>query len=354
MPPKRRQFLTGAATAGLAALAGCSGFGGGDDGDVAAEIGMVYATGGLGDDSFNDLSQRGVMEAEEDFDISYEETETEVVADFDSAQQSFAEQGMDLTVCVGFQQAEALQSNAQAFPDQDFMIIDTEVLQENGDPYDNVRNYLFAQNQGSFQVGHLAGLLTTEEFAAGDGETDPGETAVGFVGGLEGPLIEEFEAGYRAGVEFANPDVEVVSNYVGSFTDTAGGQEAALSMYQEEGVDIVYHAAGATGIGVFQAAAQEGRLAIGVDADQSLTTDFENVIVASMLKNVNEAVYDGVEETVNGEFEGGTEVLNLEDGGIGVAYGSQIGDAVPEEIKSALDESRTAIIDGEVDVPLEV
>ena len=354
MPPKRRQFLTGTATAGLAALAGCSGFGGGDDGDVAAEIGMIYSVGGLGDDSFNDLAQQGVIEAEEEFDISYEETETEAVADFDGAQQSFAEQGMDLTVCVGFQQANALQSNAQAFPDRDFMTIDTEVLQESGDPYDNVRNYLFAQNQGSFQVGHLAGLLTTEEFAAGDGETDPGETVVGFVGGLEGPLIEEFEAGYRAGVEYANPDVEVVSNYVGSFTDTAGGQEAALSIYQEEGADIVYHAAGATGIGVFQAAEQEGRLAIGVDDDQSLSTDFGNVIVASMLKRVNEAVYDGVEDTVNGEFDGGTERLDLEDGGIGVAYGDQIGDSVPDEIKSALEDSRTQIIDGEIDVPVEV
>ena len=354
MPSKRRQFLTGTATAGLAALAGCSGFGGGDDEDVAAEIGMIYSVGGLGDDSFNDLSQQGVVDAEENFDISYEETEAEAVADFDGLQQDFAEDEKDLIVCVGFQQAEALQGNAETFPDQDYMIIDTEVLQENGDPYDNVRNYLFAQNQGSFQVGHLAGLLTTEEFAAGDGETAPDETAVGFVGGLEGPLIEEFEAGYRAGVEYANPDVDVVSNYVGSFTDTAGGQEAALSMYQGEGVDIVYHAAGATGIGVFQAAEQEGRLAIGVDADQSITTDFENVIVASMLKRVNEAVYDGVEDTVNGEFGGGTEVLDLEDGGIGVAYGDQIGDAVPDEIRSALDESQSAIIDGEIDVPLEV
>ncbi len=354
MPPKRRQFLTGTATAGLAALAGCSGFGGGDDEDVAAEIGMIYSVGGLGDDSFNDLSQQGVINAEEEFDISYEEAEAEAVADFDGLQQDFAEDEKDLIVCVGFQQAEALSGNAETFPDQDYMIIDTEVLQENGDPYDNVRNYLFAQNQGSFQVGHMAGLLTTEEFAAGDGETAPDETAVGFVGGLEGALIEEFEAGYRAGVEYANPDVEVVSNYVGSFTDTAGGQEAALSMYQEEGVDVVYHAAGATGIGVFQAAEQEGRFAIGVDADQSITTDFENVIVASMLKRVNEAVYDGVEDTVNGDFEGGTERLDLEDGGIGVAYGNQIGDAVPDEIKSALEDSRSGIIDGEIDVPLEV
>jgi Uncharacterized ABC-type transport system, periplasmic component/surface lipoprotein len=280
MSSKRRQFLTGTATAGLAALAGCSGFGGGDS-DVAAEIGMIYSVGGLGDDSFNDLSQRGVINAEEDFDISYEEIQTEAVADFNGAQQSFAEDEVDLIVCVGFQQAEDLQSNAQTFPDQDFMIIDSTVTDENGDPFDNVRNYLFAQNEGSFQVGHLAGLLTTEEFSAGDGETNPDETAVGFVGGIEGQLIKEFEAGYRAGVNFANPDVEIVSNYVGGFTDTAGGQEAALSMYQEENVDVIYHAAGATGIGVFQAAEQEGRLAIGVDADQSLTTDFENVIVAS-------------------------------------------------------------------------
>lgn len=353
MPSNRRQFLTGTGAAGLAALAGCAGFGD-DDSDVTAEIGMIYATGGLGDDSFNDLSQAGALRAEEDFDISIQENEPEAVADFDGAQQSFAEQGMDLTVCVGFQQQEALEGNAQEFPDQDFMIIDETVLDEGGDPFDNVRNYLFAQNQGSFQVGHLAGLLTTTEFAAGDSATNPDETTVGFVGGIEGPLIEEFEAGYRAGVEYADPNIDVVSSYVGGFNDTAGGQEAALSMYQDEGADVIYHAAGATGIGVFQAAEQEGRFAIGVDDDQSLTTDFENVIVASMLKNVDEAVYDGIEGTVNDEFDGGTEVLDLEDGGVGVAYGDQLGDDVPDDIKAALDESRSAIVDGDVDVPTEV
>ena len=352
MPQKRRQFLGGATAAGLAALAGCSGFGGGDDG-AAADIGMIYATGGLGDDSFNDLAQAGAQRAEEDLDIAFDENEPGAVADFDPAQQSFAEDGKDLIVTVGFQQAEALSSNAGEYPDQDWMIIDSVVTNENDEPFDNVRNYLFAQNQGSFQVGHMAGLLTTEDFAAGDGETNPDETTVGFVGGIESPLIGEFQAGFEAGVEFANSEVDVVASYTGSFNDTAAGQEAALSMYQDEGADVIYHAAGATGIGVFQAAEEENRFAIGVDDDQSQSTDFENVIVASMLKNVDEAVYDGIELVVNDEFNGGTEVLELADNGVGVAYGSQLGDSVPDSIRSALEDSASQINNGDITVPTE-
>jgi nucleoside-binding protein len=343
----------GAATAaGLAALAGCSGSGGGDS-DAAADIGMIYATGGLGDDSFNDLAQAGAQRAEEELGITFDQSEPEAVSQFNSEQKGFAEGNKDLIVTVGFQQAEALSENAVSYPDQNWMIIDSVVTNENDEPLDNVRNYLFAANQGSFQVGNMAGLLTTEDFAAGDGETNPDETTVGFVGGVESPLIGEFQAGFEAGVEFANPEVNVVSSYTGSFNDTAAGQEAALSMYQDEGADIIYHAAGATGIGMFQAAEQEGRFAIGVDDDQSQSTDFENVILASMLKNVDEAVYDGIELVVNDEFSGGTEVLELADNGVGVAYGSQLGDSIPDSIKSALEDSASQINNGDITVPTE-
>ncbi len=352
MPQRRRQFLGAATAAGLAALAGCSGSGGGDS-DAAADIGMIYATGGLGDDSFNDLAQAGAQRAEEELGITFDQSEPEAVSQFNSEQKGFAEGNKDLIVTVGFQQAEALSENAVSYPDQNWMIIDSVVTNENDEPLDNVRNYLFAANQGSFQVGNMAGLLTTEDFAAGDGETNPDETTVGFVGGVESPLIGEFQAGFEAGVEFANPEVNVVSSYTGSFNDTAAGQEAALSMYQDEGADIIYHAAGATGIGMFQAAEQEGRFAIGVDDDQSQSTDFENVILASMLKNVDEAVYDGIELVVNDEFSGGTEVLELADNGVGVAYGSQLGDSIPDSIKSALEDSASQINNGDITVPTE-
>ena len=348
MARDRRRFLQAVSTAGLAAVAGCVGGFGDEETESAATVGMIYSTGGLGDNSFNDMAQQGVMAADEEFGVSYDETEPDTEGDFDSIQRDFAESGeYDLITCVGFQQEDPLADNAPEYPEQNFIIIDAVV-----EDADNVRSYVFGEHEGSFQVGHLAGLLTTEEFEAGDAATDPDEATVGFVGGIEAPLIRKFEAGFVAGVEHANPDVEVVTSYVGDFNDTAGGRETALSMYQDQGADIVYHAAGATGVGVFQAAESEGRLAIGVDDDQSVSEeDYADVIVASMVKGVDEAVIDAVADVVDDEFSGGVEELGLADDGVGVAYGQSIGDAVPDEIVSALEESEAAIVDGEIDVP---
>ena len=350
MVQNRRRFLEGASAIGLAGIAGCVG-GFGDDGDAAAQIGMVYATGGLGDDSFNDMAQQGVLDAREEFDISFDETEPGSEGEFDGAQRDFAESGeYDLICCIGFAQEDALSENAPEYPEQNFMIIDA-VVEE-----DNVRSYTFGEPEGSFQVGHLAGLLTDQEFAAGAGETNPEESVVGFVGGVESPLIESFQAGFEAGVEYANEDAEVVSSYVGDFNNTARGQEAARTMYQDQGADIVFHAAGRTGIGVFQAAQDEGRFAIGVDDDQSLSNpDYADVILASMVKRVDTAVYTAIESVVNENFEGGeTETLGLDQEGVGTVYGDTLGDEIPQEIKDQVDESRQAIIDGEIDVPTEL
>ncbi|MFC4541618.1 BMP family protein [Halosolutus amylolyticus] len=346
----RRTILKGTAIAGLTAMAGCVG-GFGDEGSADAQVGMVYATGGLGDDSFNDMAQQGIQQAEEDFDLAYDKTEPGSEGEFPSAQRDFAESGeYDLISCIGYAQAEALTENAEQYPDQNFMIVDSVV------EADNVRSYVFGEPEGSFQVGHLAGLLTTEEFSAGAGETNPDANVVGFVGGTESTLIESFQAGFEAGVAYANEDAEVVSSYIGSFNDTAQGQEAARTMYQEQDADIVFHAAGRTGIGVFQAAQEEGRFAIGVDDDQSLSNpDFADVILASMVKRVDTAVYSATESVVDDAFEGGqTETLGLEEEGVGATYGDELGDEIPQEIKDRVAESRQAIIDGEIDVPSEL
>ncbi|MXV62440.1 BMP family ABC transporter substrate-binding protein [Natronorubrum sp. JWXQ-INN-674] len=350
MPRDRRTVLKGAGVAGLTAMAGCVGGFGDEAEDTEARVGMVYATGGLGDNSFNDMAQEGVLTAQDDYDIAFDESEPESEGEFDGAQRDFAESGdYDLISCIGFAQEDALSGNAPEYPDQNFIIIDA-VLEE-----DNVRSYVFGEPEGSFQVGHLSGLLTGEEFSAGDGETNTDADVVGFVGGVESPLIQSFEAGFEAGVEHANEDADVVSSYVGDFNDTAGGQEAALSMYQDHDADIVFHAAGATGVGVFQAAESEGRFAIGVDADQSLTeSDYADVILASMVKQVDTAVYTAVESVVNDEFEGGeVEELGLEEDGVAAVYGDTIGDEIPDDVKDQLEESRQAIIDGEIDVPQE-
>jgi len=369
---RRRQLVkVGGASALGIGLAGCLGGGGGgtgeseDGGDETSgdgsdetttgggsggptDVGMVYATGGLGDNSFNDMAHQGVQDAADEFDVEFTNAEPGSPSEVANLQQRFAQSSdpdYDLIPCIGFVQQDPLSQNAANFPDQKFMVVDTTV------DADNVASYVFKEHEGSFQVGHMAGLLTQMDFSAGAGETTD-DAVVGFVGGKETPLIKKFEAGYRAGVDHANEDIDVRTAYAGSWSDTAQGQEIALSMYNE-GADIVYHAAGGTGNGVFKAAQEQGRFAIGVDADQSKSlAKYDDVILASMVKRVDEAVYRSIENVVDGEFEGGsTETLGLEQDGVSVVYGNNIGSEIPEDVKSALDESETGIVEGDIEVP---
>jgi len=313
--------------------------------DGTTDVGMVYATGGLGDNSFNDMAHMGIQRASEEFDVSFRNAEPTSPSEVESLQRRFAQSGVDLVCCIGYVQTSALQTNAERFADQRFMLVDSVVER------DNVANYTFLEQQGSFQVGHLAGLLTQRDFSAGAGETTD-DAVVGFVGGEEVPLIQRFEAGYRAGVAYANPDVAVRSAYAGAYNDPGTGQSIANSMY-DEGVDIVFHAAGGTGNGVFQAAQEQGRFAIGVDADQSESLpEYADVILASMVKRVDEAVFQSVANVVNGEFEGGTvNELGLEQGGVEAVYGRQLGPEIPEEVTAAVEQSRQAIVAGDIEVP---
>ena len=354
MDINRRRFVSGLGAVGLAGVAGCTGNGGDGGGggggdDVDANVGMVYATGGLGDGSFNDQAQTGIQQADEDFDINYDETQPEEVSDFGNLQQQFAQStnpDYDLVSCIGFLQADALGENAQEYPEQSFQIVDSVV------EADNVASYVFAEHEGSFLVGLMAGQLTGMEFEAGAGATQSDSTNVGFVGGVESDLIQKFEAGYIAGVKHASEDIDVQTSYVGDFNDPSGGKEAALSMF-DSGADIVYHAAGNTGTGVFDAAQEEGRFAIGVDQDQSVTAEsYADVILASMVKRVDTAVYTAVEETVNGEFEGGRTVpLGLEEDGVEAVYGQELEGDIPDEVKDEVASAREDIIAGDIDVP---
>jgi basic membrane protein A len=390
MDPQRRRLLKVLGAAGLGGLAGCTGgpsestpteeptdtptatpsggdggSDGGDGGDGGMEdtptatatatpmdpahIGMVYATGGLGDGSFNDQAQQGLFQAEEDFGVQYQQSQPETTSEFSTFQRQFAESSdpdYDLVCCIGFLQTDALSTTSENYPDQHFMLVDS-VVQA-----DNVANYTFKEHEGSYLVGEMAGLLTTQEFSAGAGSTSGDSTNVGFVGGVESDLIRKFEAGYTAGVKAGSEDVDVITNYVGGFSDPAGGKEAALAMYNS-GADIVYHAAGNTGTGVFQAAQEQGKFAIGVDRDQSVTKEsFQDVILASMVKRVDTAVYNAIEAEVSGNFPGGSITsLGLSEEGVGIVYGQQLGSEIPEEVRTQVSESRQGIIDGDISVP---
>ncbi|MFC7232202.1 BMP family protein [Saliphagus sp. GCM10025308] len=365
---QRRTFLTTAGAGVTAGLAGClvgdgggnggNGNGNGNGNDTAdgngnggagsdITVGIIYSTGGLGDDSFNDMAHAGIEQAAEDFGISYQDAEPDAPADMNQMQRNFAgDEEIDLVCCIGFDHATDLEENAAEFSDQQFVLVDAVV------EADNVANYTFREHEGSFQVGHLAGLLTTTDYAHGGGETNTDETVVGFVGGQETALIDRFEAGYIAGVRHADDSIETPSAYAGSWNDPSRGQEIASGMY-DDGADVVYHAAGGTGGGVFQAAQSAGRFAIGVDDDQSISAeDFSDVIVASMVKRVDNAVYDSVESVVNDEFESGMNDLGLDDdGSVSATIGQDFEGELPEDIVDALEESRQAIIDGDIEVP---
>jgi basic membrane protein A len=319
--------------------------------EIDTQIGMVYALGGLGDKSFNDMANRGVNDAECDLGITFENAQPEAASDFTTLQRRWATStspDYELVCCIGFAQTEALKSNAPQYADQRFMIVDAVVDQ------DNVESYVFKEHEGSFLVGQMAGMMTSMDFSAGAGSTATDSTKVGFVGGVEAPIIKKFQAGFEAGARNANADVEVSSAYVGSFSDPTGGKEAALSMYNS-GADIIYHAAGGTGTGVFQAAQEQGRFAIGVDADQSESDPrFADVILASMVKRVDTAVYSSIENVVEGEFNGGgVETLGLERDGVAAVYGAELGSSIPDDVTTAVSNARRSIIDGEISVPTE-
>lgn len=371
----RRSVLKGVGVAGVAGLAGCTGGPtGGDGGDgggnastngtdgnasgsgsgsggggggADANVAMVYALGGLGDRSFNDAAQRGVQRAKEQLGVSYRQFEPQDQDAFARYQRRAASSGKyELVECIGYAQASALRDTASNFPDQKFVSVDSSVDRE------NVASYRFKEHQGSFQAGHLAGLLTGREFDAGAGSTEPRTTQVGFVGGESVSLIRKFEAGYAAGANHASEDVQVESSYIGSFNDASSAKATARSMYSD-GVDIIYHAAGAAGVGVFQAAVETGNYVIGVDSAQSKTQpEYANVILGSMVKGVDRAVYESIKNLLNDNFKGGSTVnLGLKTDGVTLAYGQQLGDQIPEAVKSDIDESREKIINGEIDVP---
>jgi basic membrane protein A len=355
--------------AGVGLLAGCSGDGDGTDTSSettdgsdggtdtssdgpAANIGVVTGAGGLGDQGFNDLANEGVQRAEEELGISYNLVEPDNVTEFEQFHRQFAQSSSpeyDLVFGVGFTHADTLGTISQDFPDTDFAIIDGVVEQP------NVASYTFKEHEGSYLVGVAAGHLSTRDFGVEAGNTDPDSTRLGFVGGVESFLINKFRAGYAAGAQSVDPNIEVLASYVGSFSDPSSAKESAKGMYSND-ADIIFPAAGGSGVGVFQAAQEDGRLGFGVDTRKSVTqSEYSDVILGSMIKQTDNAVFQAIESLVNDEYAGGSVIeLGLEDGGVDLVTGEEIGDQIPDDVMTAVDDSRQGIIDGNIDVPTEI
>ena len=299
-------------------------------------IGLVTDEGGVNDESFNQSAHEGLLRAEEELGVSIGVQESHVAADFDPNLEILLDGGNDLIWGVGFMLHDSVLNAAKNNPDTLYALID-ETLAE---PQDNAVSVLFKQEQPSFLVGYIAGMMT---------ETNE----VGFVGGVESITIGHFEYGYRAGVQYAaakrGEDINVVVQYAESFSDATIGRSIATNMYQQ-GADVIFHAAGGVGAGVIAAAADEGKWVIGVDMDQHAMAP--DVVLTSAMKNVGAGVYDVTKLLVDGEFPGGQVVTyGLEDGAVGIAPTSDV--HVPQDILDAVEDITQLIIDEEIVVPLD-
>jgi basic membrane protein A len=247
-------------------------------------IAIVFATGGLGDKSFNDSAYEGMLRAEKELGIEFDQAEPQAVAEYESLLMRFAQtRRYDLIISIGFDQADALQVVSGRFPDQKFAIVDTAV------DAPNVASYVYREAERGFVVGAVAGLMTKR---AEDPRIVPDKQIIGVIGGMDIPLIRANVAGYIAGAKFANPEVEVKYSYVGDWADPAKCKEMANAML-DEGVDVIWLAAGRSGLGGIMAAEERNRFAIGADVDQGyLAPDH---ILTNGMKLVDNTVFMAIE-----------------------------------------------------------
>jgi basic membrane protein A len=309
----------------------------------AMEVGVVFDLGGRGDKSFNDGAYLGAERAEKELGVRVRFIEPGEGSDRESGLRLLAAEGMDLVIGVGFIFTDDLTQLAKEYPNTRFAGIDYSVA-TNADgtiipPPPNLAALRFREEQGSFLVGALAALV-------GKSKT------VGFVGGMNSPLIHKFEMGYKAGVKAVCPDCEVITQYAGvtpeAFRNPGKGKELALSQYQQ-GVNVIFHASGSTGLGVFEAARQTGKLAIGVDADQF--KEAPGFVLTSMVKGVDHAVFDVIRRVKEGRFRGGIYQYGLAENGVGYVYDAHNASLIPADVRARLESLKQDIIAGRIQVP---
>ncbi|EAR52400.1 ABC transporter, periplasmic substrate-binding protein [Oceanicola granulosus HTCC2516] len=299
-------------------------------GAALADPALIFDLGGKFDKSFNESAYNGAQRWVEETGGSYNEVELQSDAQREQALRRFAENGNDPIVMAGFSFMTPLAEVAPDYPDTTFVIIDGVVEAP------NVKSIIFSEHEGSYLVGMLAGMAS---------ETG----TVGFVGGMDIPLIRKFACGYAEGVLAANPDATVIANMTGTtpaaWNDPVRGSELTLAQIGQ-GADVVFAAAGGTGLGVLQTAADEGIYSIGVDANQNYL--HPGSVLTSMLKRVDNAVYDAF--MAGDEIETGLAMLGVAEDGVGAAIDEHNQDLITDEMQAALDEARAGIEAGEIEV----
>lgn len=309
----------------------------------ALDVGVVFDLGGRGDKSFNDGAYLGAERAARELGARVRFIEPGESSDRESGLRLLAAEGMDLVIGVGFIFTDDLTALAREYPRTRFAGVDysvaTDSLGRIIPPPPNLAALKFREEQGSFLVGALAALVGRSR-------------RIGFVGGMNFPLIHKFEAGYRAGVRAVCKECEVIAQYAGvtpeAFRNPGKGKELALSQYRQ-GVDVIFHASGSTGLGVFEAARQTGKLAIGVDADQY--GEAPGFVLTSMVKRVDNAVYDAIRRVKEGRFRGGIYQYGLAENGVGYVYDGNNQKLIPLAVRTRVDSLRQEIIAGRITVP---
>ena len=291
------------------------------------KIGMVTDVGGVNDGSFNQSAWEGLQRAQKELGIQAKYLESKTDADYIPNIETLVDDDYDLIICIGYQLADALRTEAEANPDKKFAIVDDASIE-----LDNVACLMFEQAQASYLVGYIAGKTTKTN-------------TTGIVIGMATDVMNEFGYGYLAGVKDANPDANILQNNVNSFADTGAGKTAANNMVANN-ADVIFHAAGGKGLGVIDAAKEAGIWAIGVDSDQSKVAP--KTILTSAMKRVDNAVYDEAKAVLDGEYKAGVKTYTLKDGGVDIAPTT---DNLPEELLKEVEDVKAKIIAGEIKVP---
>jgi len=294
---------------------------------------VIYDMGGKFDKSFNEGVWNGVKKFTDETGVSVMEFEVTNETQREQAMRRMAERGATVILGVGFAQADAIAKVSAEFPEKQFSIIDVSWLDS-----PNLRQYAFKEHEGSYLVGVAAAKASKTN-------------KVGFVGGMDIPIIRKFACGYVGGVKSVTGNAEVYQNMTGTtpsaWNDPAKGAELAKSQI-DRGADVVYHAAGGTGIGVIQAAADAGKLAIGVDKNQNGLAP--GSVLTSMLKRVDVAAYETFKDAMDGNFSSGVKILGLAEGGVDWAEDSNNAPLITADIKSAIEAARADILSGKVTV----
>ncbi|MBI1803489.1 MAG: BMP family ABC transporter substrate-binding protein [Ignavibacteriae bacterium] len=304
------------------------------------KVGLVFDVGGRGDKSFNDAAYRGLEKAKKELGMDFEYIEPGPGADREAALRQLANhKDIALIFGIGFIFTDDITTIAREFPSKKFACVDYTYDSTRPLP-PNLVALLFREEEGSFLVGTLAALLTKTN-------------VIGFIGGMQSPLIKKFEAGYIAGARYANPKCEVLVGYAGTtgeaFKNPGKGKELALGQYTR-GADIIYHASGVTGLGVFEAARELKKLAIGVDSDQY--HEAPGNILTSMTKIVDTAVFQSIKAAKESTFVGGRAMIfDLKSNGVDYVYDQNNKSLIPDDVHTKVEETRRKIVSGEITVP---